>query len=192
MTTQQAQKEMELLAAKFEAEVREADATLKTLEAQAKARKAKEDMDEISGLTAAKERASKNIADLKQKVAADRATAKQEVEKSIKELQVGIERVSERYSAWDAARERRLYAELDEADAKLAAWKARYDKDTVRDKVQIHNDLAKLEEKIALARARAAENRLERHSAKAEKALVDAARNFDDAYNAAAKRYDTV
>jgi phage shock protein A len=55
MTTQ-AEKQKDLAADKLEADVREAEARLKVLEARAKAREAKKDMDEISGLTAAKER----------------------------------------------------------------------------------------------------------------------------------------
>ena len=45
MTTPQVEKEMDLMAAKFDAQVREADATLKLLQAQAEARKARADMD---------------------------------------------------------------------------------------------------------------------------------------------------
>ena len=66
MTTPQTPREHDLVAAKFEAEVREADARLKVLKAQAEASKAKADMDQISGLAAARERVKKNIANLKQ------------------------------------------------------------------------------------------------------------------------------
>ena len=102
MTTPQTPRENDLVAAKFEAEVREADARLKVLQAQAEAGKAKADMDEISGLAAAKERVKKNIADLKQQAAADYAATKREVEKEIKDLQADIERVNERFTAWDS------------------------------------------------------------------------------------------
>src|SRR6476620_5239273 len=154
----------DLVAEKFEAEVREADARLHVLKAQAEARMAKADMDEISGLAAAKERAKKNIADMKQQATADRAAAKQELEQSIKELQVGIERVNERYTAWDTARERRFYARLDEADAKLAAWKARFDQKRSTLERQDRDDFARLEERIALARASAAKAASEKYS----------------------------
>jgi hypothetical protein len=162
------------------------------LEAQAKARTAKADMDEISGLAAAKERVKKNIADMKQQAAADRAAAKQEVEKSIHELQVGIQRVNERYTAWDTARERRFNARLDEADAKLAAWKARVDQKRADLEMKQVDDFATLEERISLARARAAQAASEKYSAKSQTALDEAARYFDEAYDAAVKRYGTV
>ena len=191
MTTPQGN-DKDLLAEKFEAEVREADASLKALQAQAQARTAKADMDEISGLAAAKERVKKNIADMKQQASADRAAAKQEVEKSIKELQVGIQRVNERYTAWDTARERRFYARLDEADAKLAAWKARGDQKRADFEMKQRDDFSTLEERIALARASAAKAASEKYSAKSQAALDEAARYFDEAYDAAAKRYGSV
>jgi hypothetical protein len=189
MTTPQVEKERDLLAARFTAEVREADARLAVLQAQAEARKARADMDEISGLAAVKERVRKEVADLKQKAAGDYAVAKSTVEKEIKDLQADIERVNERYTAWDAARERELNARLDQAEAKLAGWKAKTDQKQSQDAMKRNDDLATLEEKIALARARAAEAKHEKYTAKAQQALDDAARHFVQAYNAAAKRF---
>ena len=189
MTTPQVEKERDLLAARFAAEVREADARLAVLQAQAEARKARADMDEISGLAAVKERVRKEVADLKQKAAADYTVAKSAVEKEIKDLQADIERVNERYTAWDAARERELNARLDQADAKLVGWKAKADQKQSQDAMKRNDDLATLEEKIALARARAAEAKHEKYTAKAQQALDDAARHFVQAYDAAAKRF---
>ena len=189
MTTPQVEKERELLATRFDAEVREAGARLTVLQAQAEARKARADMDEISGLAAAKERVKKEVADLKQKAAADYAVAKSTVEKEIKDLQADIERVNERYTAWDAARERELNARLDQADAKLEGWKAKADQKQSKGAMKRNDDLATLEEKIALARARAAEAKHEKYTAKAQQALDDAARHFVQAYDAAAKRF---
>jgi hypothetical protein len=189
MTTPRVEKEKDLLAAKFDAEVREADARLKVLQAQAEARKARGDMDEISGLAAAKERVKREVADLKQKAAADYAAAKSAVEKEIKDLQADIQRVNERYTAWDAVRERELNARLDEADAKLEVWKAKVDQKRAQHAMKRNDELGTLEEKIALARARSAEAKSEKYSAKAQQALEDAARHFVQAYDAAAKRY---
>ena len=189
MTAPQVEKEKDLLAAKFDAEVKEADARLKVLQAQAEARKARADMDEISGLAAAKERVKKEVADLKQKAAADYAAAKSAVEKEIKELQTDIQRVNERYTSWDAARERELNARLDVADAKLDVWKAKADQKRAQHTMKRKDELATLEEKIALARARAAEAKREKYTAKAQQALDDAARHFVQAYDAAAKRF---
>src|SRR5690349_7526562 len=101
MTTPQTQRENDLVVAKLDAELREADATLKVMQAQAEARKAKVEMDEISGLAATKERVKKNIADLKHRAAAEYAATKKEVEQEVKELQADIQRANERFTAWD-------------------------------------------------------------------------------------------
>lgn len=190
MTTRQAQPEKDLVAAKFDAELREADARLKVLEAQARATKAKTDMDEISGLAAARERVKKNLADLRQQAAADYAATKRAVEKEIRELQAGIERVDERVLAWDVARERQFFAQLDEAEARLKVWKAQADQKRADVAIKLHDDLAALEEKIALARARVATAKNERYSAKSREALEEAERYFVQAYDAAGKRYE--
>ena len=189
MTTQQGQPEKDLVTAKFEAEVREADAKLKVLQAHAKARKARADMDEISGLAAARDRVKRDVADLKQKASADFAAAKGAVEREIKDLQVDIQRVNDRYTAWDSAREREFNARLDEAEAQLGVWKAKADQKRAQQSMKRHDALATLEEKIALARARSAEAKHQKYTAKAQEALDDAARHFDQAYDAAAKRY---
>jgi hypothetical protein len=190
MTTPQGQPEKDLVTAKFDAELREADARLKVLQARAEGTKAKADMDEISGLAAARERVKKNLADLKQEAAADYAATKREVEKDIRELKDGIQRVDERIMAWDVARERQFYARLDEADAKLEVWKAKADQKRADVAIKVHDDFATLEEKIALARARSATAKSERYSAKSLAALEEAERYFNQAYAAAARRYE--
>ena len=189
MTTPRMEQEIGLAAQQFEAEVREADARLKVLKAQAEARKAKEDMDEVSGLTAAKERVKKNIADMKQKASADYAATKRDVEHGIKELQAGIQRVNERYTNWDTARERRFYARLDESEARLKVWKAQAEQKRAELGMKRQGELATLEEKVNLAKARATAAR-EKRSAEAQAALEDAARQLDAAYDAAAKYFD--
>ena len=191
MTTPQIQRENDLVAAKFEAEVREADARLTVLQAKAEAKKAKAEMDEISGLAAAKERVKKNIANLKQQAAADYAATKREVEKEIKDLQADIQRVNERVTAWDSARERQFYARLDEAEARLQVWNAQTNQKRADVAMKSHDDLAALEGKIALARAQAAAAKNEQYSAKARAAFEESERYFDQAYDAAVKRYGT-
>jgi len=186
MTTSQA----ELAAEKLDAEFREAEAKLQVLQAKAEAKKAKADMDEISGLSAAKDRVKKNIADLKQRASANYAEARKSAEHDLKDLQAKIQRVSDRYGAWDEARERRFDARLDEAEARAKAWKARTDQKRAEQSMQFQNDVATLEEKIASAKARAAEARRDKYTAKAQEALNDAERNFERALEAAKKRYE--
>lgn len=195
MTTQQTQQTTNFSA--IDAEVQEADARLKVLRAQAEAKKARADMDEISGLTAAKEQVKRDVAQAKKFAADDYAQTKQDfqqaktkADRGLKDLQTRIDRVSERYSAWDDARERQLNARLDEADGKMKVWQIQAAKDRAQDSRDAKASLATLEENIALARARAATARLEHYDAKSQQALEDAARHFDEAFVAAAKRYE--
>lgn len=191
MTTP-ATKERDLVAQQLEAEVMEAEGKLKVMQAQAEARKARAEMDEISGLTATKEQVKRDIAKFKERTAADYSIAKGALQDEVKKFKADISRVGDKYTAWDSARERRFYARLDEAEARLKVWKAKADQKRVDATVKGHDDLAALEEQIALARARAAAVRSEKHSAAALTELEEAARHFDEAYDAAAKRYAKV
>ena len=195
MTPQQTQQPTSFSA--YDAQVQEVDARLKILKAQAEAKKAKDDMDEISGLTVAKEQVKKDIAQAKQFAADDYAQTKKDFEQAkknadrgLKDLQARVDRVSERYLAWDDARERLLNARLDEADAQMKIWKVAADKERAQDARDTKAALATLEEKVALARASAAEARRQRYNAKSQQALEDAARYFDQAFVASARRYE--
>lgn len=195
MTTQQTQQPESFTA--YDAQVQEIDARLKVLKAQAEAKQAKADMDEISGLTVAKEQVNKDIAQAKKFFADDYSATKKDFEKAkknadqgLKDLQVKVDRVSARYSAWDEARERRFNAKLDETDAKMKVWKATAAQDRAQDSRDAKAALATLEEKIALARLSASEARREHYNTKSQHALEDSARNFDEALVAAAKRYE--
>ena len=185
-------------AEKYDAQLREADASLNELRAKAEKRRAQADMDEISGLTAAKEQVRKDIADFKKFAAADYAQTKQDaqtiqraIDRRVKDLQTRIERANERYSAWDEARERRFNARLDQADAKVQVWKAQADQARADDARDARNLVATVQQQTALARARAADARADRYSEKSRQALEDAARNFDKAYDAAVTRFET-
>ena len=94
-----------------------------------------------------------------------------------------------RVKAFDAASARLFDARLDEAAARLAAWKAKAAEKRAERSMKGHDALASLEEKIALARARAADAKHAKYADKARAAFEDAARHFDEAYDAAAKRY---
>lgn len=195
MTTPQTQQTTNFNA--YDAQVQAADAKLKVLKAQAEAKKAKADMDEISGITVFKEQVKKDIAQAKKFAADDKAQTKQDFQQAkknadqgLKDLRTRIDRVSQRYSAWDDARERLFNARLDEADAKMKGWKAADIAVAEQDTRDAKAALATLEEKVALARASAATARLQRYDAKSQQALEDAAGYFDQAFDAAVKRYD--
>lgn len=177
----------DLAAEKLEAQLRETDARLDALHAHAEAREAKEEMAEISGLREAKERVRVQVADLKRDVSEDFEVSKRAVKSAIDDLEVRIQRATERFAGWDEARERRLHAKLDEAEATLRAWKAQLDQKRADARMEVRHAIARLEEKTALARARSAELSHDRHNRKAQEALEEAARHFDEAYEAAKK-----
>jgi hypothetical protein len=180
----------DLLAEQLDAEMREVDARLASLQAQAVARQAKDEMDEISGLRAAQERARAKLTDLKLQTTESIEASRREAETAVQDLKTGIDRVRERYHAWDDARERRFYARLDEAEARVKTWKAQADQERVGQAMKRHDELVALEEKITLARARAAEAARNRHDRQVQATLEEAAWYLDQAYDAAGKRYE--
>lgn len=183
-------KDEDLSQQKFDAQIRRADAQLDVLQAQARARKARAEMDEISGLREARDRARARLADIKQRTAEEIEAAKRTIASEINELEVAIARVRDRYAEWDDVRERRFNARLDQADAKLRLWKASVAKAVADIEIAEHDVLAKLSERAALARARLADWQRDRRDRKARQALENAAQNFDAAYDEAAKLYE--
>jgi len=133
----------------------------------------------LSGVAGAKQRVKQGIANAKAFVAAD-----------LEQTKADFKHLDDRLAARDAVTTRDLDARLDAADAQLAVWKAKADVNRVEERIQRHDDFAILEENIARARASAAEAKHDKYAAKAQAALEDAARAFDDAYNAAATLYD--
>lgn len=91
---------------------------------------------------------------------------------------------------FDEAWQRRFDARIEAAEAKLRVWEGRAAEKQAELAMKRHDALATLEQRIALARARAAERRHAAHSQKAAEALEEASRQFDKAYNAAAKLYE--
>ena len=178
----------DLLAQKLDADFRAAEARLDALEADARARKAKDEMDAIAGIRDRRERARERLAQLKTQAAVDVAKTKESARQAVQEFEVAIDRASERFLAWDDARNAHLNARLDEAEAKLRVWKAKVRSARTEEEIRERNALATLEEKVAVAKATAAKWNQARHERKAAEAAGEAARHFDEAYNAAAKR----
>jgi hypothetical protein len=175
---------------KLAAQAREAEARIDLLQAQAEAHRTKEALVEITGLRGAGERVRQRLTEMKAAASEKLDEARHAAEEALHELEARIDKVSDRYSEWDEARERHFSARLDEAEARLKVWKAQLDQRRAELGVQWHDTLATLEERIALARARAADRARTRHDRKTREALEAAARHFNEAYDAAAKRYE--
>lgn len=190
MTATRGNTKVDLAFEKLEAEARETEARLKALEADAKVRQARADMDEISGLTALQARVNSQIAGLKHAAAQDYAQTQADLKGSIEKLQAAIKRLNARLAAWDEAADRHLNAQLDKAEAKFALWKAQADQRKAGRGMKRRDELAALQETIALARARSAEAKHEKYSAKSQAALHEAALRFNQAFDIASARYD--
>jgi hypothetical protein len=167
------------VAEKTVAEAREREAKAKLDQAKVEVKATKAELDALSGVTAAKERVKKGVADAKQFAAADLAQTKAD-----------FKYAHDRLAAWDAATTRDLDARLDTVDAQLAVWKAEANVKRAEQEIKRHDDFATLEEKIALARARASEAKHEKYTVKAQAALGEAVEAFEQAYGAAARRYN--
>ena len=180
----------DLVARQLDAEFRAAEAKMDALEADARARKAKEEMDEIAGIRARRDRARERLVELKTRAGAELAKTKKDAQRAVHDFEAAIDRANERFLAWDDARNDHLNARLDEAEARLREWKAKVQVARTEEEIRERDALAAVEEKIALAKARGAEWNQSRHERKAAEAARDAARHFDEAYRAASKRYN--
>ena len=141
----------ELVVERLDAELHEAGARLDVLKARAEAHKAQGDMDEISGLRAARERASQKLADLRRHASADGDAARRDLEAALHDVRRGIERVEARHSEWDDASKRRFSADLDEAEAKARVAKARAAETRAAAEMKGRDTLASLEERVSHA-----------------------------------------
>lgn len=175
----------ELLDHKLESEFEAAEARLEAMHADAKAREAKEEMDAIVNLRTLRDTVRTELSSLRTLAITRFEEARVTANLAMRELDDAIDRMSERYARWDAAREKHFEARLDEAQARLREWRARAEKEGAELLLMGEDSLAILEEDVALGRARLAEWRRARHERKAEEALREAAKHFDEAYDAA-------
>jgi hypothetical protein len=156
----------------LDAQLRETDARLNLLQSQAEARHAKDEMDEITGLRAARDRASQTIAGV------------------LQDLQVKIEQASDRYGAWDAARERRFQARLAEAEAQQQIWNAQTDAHQAAGEIQYENEVATLKQQVETAKTKYKDWKA-RTNQQTQKALAAASQDLDTTLNALAQKFNT-
>ena len=109
----------EAYAARLDAQMRVADARLDQMEAQARARNARAEMDEISGLRAHRDQVRQQIETSKREVGDDWEALRRRVDSNWTEFRSAVAERHTRFYAWDDARERRFVAHLDEAESAL-------------------------------------------------------------------------
>lgn len=181
--------ERDLQERKWDAEFRAADAKLEAIHADAKAREATEEMAAVLDVRAKWDAARAKFAELRRSATIKLEESQVTANLAMREFDDALDRLGDRFAAWDDLRRQRFDARLDQANAKLREWKARAEKEGVELGLKGRDALAKLEEEVALARARLAEWERDRHERKAEEALREAARHFDEAYDAARKQH---
>ena len=175
---------------KLDAELREADARLSMLQSQASARHAKDEMDEITGLSAARDRAGQKLADLKRQGSQSLDSARRDVSGALHDLQVRIEIASDRYSAWDAARERRFNARVAEAEAQVKVWDAQTDAHQAKGEIQYRNEVAMLKQRIEVAKTKFKEWKA-RADQQTQDALATASRQLDATFDSIARNVES-
>jgi hypothetical protein len=179
----------QLIAEALEAEFREDEARLDAIVAKAEATDAKAQMDEVSGLKAARERVRGAVRELETNVAADFDASKLAVERGLRELEAGMDRLKYDADQFDEASMRRSRARLAQVEAKFHEWDAHVQRLRTEEAIREHDALATLQERIALSKARAADASAARHDRARQMALEEASQQLEKAYSAAAKRY---
>lgn len=179
----------DLMNKKLDAEFNAAQARMDALAADARARKSKEEMDAIAGIEERRDRALQRMVAFKTKADTAMANTKESAQQAVQDFEVAIDRASERFLAWDDARNAHLDARIDQAQARLLEWKSRVQVARTEEEIRERDALIEMEEMIAVAKARGAEWNKARHERKAAEAARDAARHFDEAYDAASKRF---
>ena len=167
---------------RLQAQMRTADARLDEMEAAARARNAKAEMDEISGLRAQRDRVSKHVADTKKKMRDDWEAVRREVDAEWTGFRRSVNDAHTKYTAWDSAREQRFNAHLDEADAALRRSAAEDAEVAADARVQLAEAGDELKSKTASARRDYKAWRERRADEKLVGQLSDSELELDEAY----------
>jgi hypothetical protein len=114
----------EAYAARMDAQMRAADARLDQMEARARATNAKAEMDEVSGLRARRDKIQKQVAAAKKTARDDWESTRRRMDADWNDFRRDVADKHSQWVEWDDARERRLVAQLDEAEAALKASQA--------------------------------------------------------------------
>jgi hypothetical protein len=176
MNTQQAYTD------RLDAQMRAADARLDQLEAAARAHNAQAEMDEVSGLRARRDRVRQQVADARKAAWDDSEALRRRVDADWTDFRRSVADAHGRYTAWDAARERRFNARLDQADAALRESAAADADVAAGGRAQIAEAQNELRDSAAAARQKFAAWR-EQRTDQGQRALDDAELQLEEASN---------
>ena len=182
MDTQQAYSD------RLDAQMRAADARLDQMEAAARARNARAEMDEISGLRTRRDRVRQQVAEAKRELRDDSDALRRRVDTDWSDFRQAIAVAHVRYVAWDAARERQFNARLDEVDAELRESAAELAQLAAEDRIDfaaaqddLRNKASTARRKFDAWRERQSDQRAQRELDDAELDLVEASDRYASA-----------
>jgi|RhiMetdeSRZDD1v2_1073273.scaffolds.fasta_scaffold40232_8 predicted neutral ceramidase superfamily lipid hydrolase len=167
---------------RLQAQMRTADARLDELEAAARARNARAEMDEISGLRAQRDRVRQHVTDARKKMSDDWQAIRTEVDSEWTSFRRSMADAHNKYTAWDSAREQRFNAHLDQADAALKRSAAEDAEVAADANVQLAEARDELKAKAGAARRSYDAWRERRKDEKALQKLEDSELELDEAY----------
>jgi hypothetical protein len=179
----------ELFTRRLETQLRVVDARLDIMQAQAEAHEDQHELAEVFSLRAATEEVRWSLAGLKDLAPADRARVRRGAEVALRGLDGAIERAHGQYAGRGGAGPRHLHAHLDEAEAQLRLWQARRAVEAAERELELYDVALEVQESSALAHARDAAVRRERHLRLAQEAHAETARQLGEALDAAARRH---
>jgi hypothetical protein len=169
--------------ARLEAQMRAADARLDQMEAQARARNARAEMDEISGLRARRDKIREQVASARKELRDDWGAVRGKVDTKWTEFRRAVSASHRRFVSWDGAREKKLTAHLDEAEAVLREEGAK-DAEVAADvRVELIAASEELREKAGAARKSFDAWRAKRADKTLQERLDDAELELDEASN---------
>jgi len=141
-------------AARLQAQMRVADARLDQLEAQARARNAQTEMDEVSGLRARRDKLRQQVEAAKKELSGDWDAVRGRVGSNWTDFRRDVTATHNRFTAWDTVRERRFIAHLDEAESALRGYTAKDAEAAADVRVEASEAHDELRDKVAAARQR--------------------------------------
>ena len=173
----------EVYAARIEAQMRATDARLDELEAQARARNAQAEMDEISGLRARRDQFRQQLASARKTAHDDWEAFRRRVDTNWNDLRRDVAERHSRFIAWDDARERKFVARIDEAEAALRKSAAVAREVAADVRLEIGEAQQELRDRIAAARESYDAWRSRQKAEKLQRKLDDAELELDEASN---------
>jgi hypothetical protein len=168
-------------AARLDAQMRVADARLDQMEAQARARNARSEMDEVSGLRARRDKIQQQVATAKKELKGDWDAVRGRVDATWTDFRRDLATSHSKFTAWDDARERKFIAHLDEAEGALRESTAKDAESAANVRIGLAEAHQELQDKIAAARRSYDGWREQRKNEKRKAKLDDAELELEEA-----------